>query len=171
MKKEDFVIEVSTTLNRLTILFSNTAFDITDFKSINQSYYFSIITEILIHMKDLTQKLNNLGNRIDFKDHIEPCNYYTDITDLLAYFRDAACHNDSGKRRNYNGYLFAGNVFAAYDFEDDITLLMGDAKLLVNRHLVRTYKIILQKFASYTELYENDSFIQALGYARFQKAI
>jgi len=171
--KEPYEIDIAetiTTITRLTFLFSPFSYDIRSVKSIEQYYYFSIITEILIHMRDLLFKLDALNNRIAFTNFVEPQpdKEILDITDLVKYFRDAACHNESKNRRNYKGYLFAGNVFANYDFEGEITLLMGDSKLYVKRHLVRLYQTVLQRFASYDEFQANADFRLALGSARSQ---
>lgn len=164
--------EASITVRRLTFLFSPFSFDITSFKSIDKYYYYSIITEILIHLRDLLFKLNAIGNRIDFKDYITKDSEkgIEDISDLIKHFRDAACHNESPNRRNFKGYIFAGNIFAAYDFDDEITLLMGDSKLYVKRHLVRLYRSVLQRFASYDEFLDNKDFREALGSAQMQGA-
>jgi hypothetical protein len=118
----------------------------------------------LIHLRDLLHKLNMVGKRINFKDDIEPSPSYkiNDVTDLITYYRDAACHNESHKRRNKKGYLFASNVFAAWDYPDDITLLMGDFRLLVKRHLVRAYHLVLERFSSLDEFLENEDFQFAL---------
>ena len=158
-------------LTRLTQLYSPHVFDITNVKSINDLYYFSIITEILINVGDLTQKLKNWGNRINWTYYIEPCEEYTDITDLINHFRNAACHVSTPKRVTRTGYLYVGNVMANLDFEGEITLEMGDTKLFVNRHLVAVYKAILQKFASYSEFYEYPSFRSAIATAQAYGAI
>lgn len=164
------VDETSLTVYRLTYLFMPFVFDIRDFKNIHQHYYFSVITEILIHLRDLLYKLDAMGNRVDFKSYIDhqPEKGILDITDLIKYFRDAACHNDSDNRRTSKGNLFAGNVFAGSDFKDDITLLMGDSKLYVKRHLVRLYQTVLQRFASYDEFHANSDFREALRNAQAQ---
>jgi len=174
--KKDFelnIAETSLTIYRLTYLFMPYVFDIRDFKNIHEHYYFSVITEILIHLRDLLFKLDAIGNRVDFRDYIEPQpnKGITDITDLIKFYRDAACHNESPNRRNSKGYLFSGNVFAAYDFEDDITLLMGDSKLYVKRHLFRLYQTVLQRFASYIEFYQDPNFREALRNGQAQRAI
>lgn len=139
-------------------------FDITDKKHIRYYYYWSIITEVLIHLRDLLHKLDGVGKRIDFKDDIDhnPTYKIKDVTDLITYFRDAACHNESHKRRNKKGYLFAANVYAAWNYPDDITLLMGDFSLLVKRHLVRAYRMVLERFSSLDEFLENEDFQFAL---------
>lgn len=163
--------EVSVSINRLTALFSPYVYDITNVKNINDHYYFSIITEILINIGDLTQKLNQWGNRINWKRYIEPNNNYSDVTDLINYFRNAACHVSTPKRITTTGYLYVGNVMANLDYEGEITLEMGDAKLFVKRHLIAVYKETLQKLASYSELYEYQDFRSAITTARFQGAI
>lgn len=167
---DPFIVEVSSTLKRLTYLFSNRV-NVTYKENIHEIWYYSVITEMLIHLKDLTIKLKNLNNGIHFTDEIILTKDYNDITSLVSHFRDAACHNDSLRRRNSNGYLFAANVFAAYDYSDDITILMGDSKLLVKRHLLRLYKEVFQKFIAYKTLDNNQDFIEAVDLAKFLNLI
>lgn len=164
--KDSFIVEVSTTIKRLTYLFS-LGINVTDKSKIHEIWYFSVITEILIHLKDLTQKLKSLDNGIHFTDDIPKTNDYSEITSLVSHFRNAACHNDSQRRRNSQGYLFASNVFAAYDYPDDITILMGDAKIFVNRHMLRLYKEILQKLIAYKTFDKNEKFIEAIELAKY----
>lgn len=161
----NFIIEVSSTTLRLTKLFSR-GVNITYKENIHEIWYYSVIVEILIHLKDLTQKLKKLNDGIHFTDDIPESEKYKDITSLIGHFRDAVCHNDSQRRRNAKGYLFAGNVFAGYDYEDDITILMGDSKVLVKRHLLRTYKEVLNKLISYKCFDTNDDFRQAVDLAK-----
>jgi hypothetical protein len=163
--------ETAIALKRLTVLFSPYVYDITNVKSINDYYYFSIITEILINVADLSQKLSKWGNRIDWTHYITPTEDYTDITDLINHFRNAACHVSTKKRLNDSGYLYVGNVMANLDYDGEITLEMGSSKLFVNRHLVAVYKEILKKLASYSELYEYPDFRTAITTAQALNAI
>jgi hypothetical protein len=142
MNKE-CIVEVSATIKRVAILFS-LGFENTDKKNIHETYYFSVITEILIHLNDLAQKLKKFDNGIYFTDDIPVTKDYKDITSLVAYFRNAACQNTSLNRRTLKGFLYANNVFAGDEYADDITIIMGDSKLFVNRHLVRLYKETLK---------------------------
>lgn len=160
-----FIVEVSSTIKRLTYLFSRGT-NITDKENIYEIWYYSVITEILIHLKDLTQKLKKLNSSITFNDDIPATKDYYDITSLVSHFRDAACHNDSQRRRSKKGYLFAGNVFAAYDYDDDITILMGDSKILVKRHLLRLYIEVLKKLVAYKSFDNDENFIEAVNLAK-----
>lgn len=99
-------------------------------------------------------------------DDIPVTKKYDEITSLVAYFRNAACHNGSPNRRTQKGFLFANNVFAGDGYRDDITIIIGDSKLFVNRHLVRLYKETLRKFVGYEELHSNANFKYAIELAR-----
>ena len=167
---DTFIVEVSATTLRLTKLFSR-GINITHKDNIFEIWYYSVIVEILIHLKDLTQKLKKLNNGIHFTDDIPTTKYYNDITSLISHFRDAACHNDSERRRNAKGYLFSGNVFAAYDYIDDITILIGDGKVLVKRHLLRAYKEVFQKLIAYQTFDGNDDFKEAVDLAKYLQLI
>jgi hypothetical protein len=84
----------------------------------------------------------------------------------VSHFRDAACHNDSQRRRNQKGFLYANNVFAGDDCQDEITIIMGDSKLFVKRHLVRLYKELLQKYSAYSDFHQNKDFIITINYEK-----
>jgi hypothetical protein len=163
---KEYVVEVSATIKRVAVLFS-LGFEITDRKNIHETYYFSVITEVLIHLNDLAQKLKNIDDGIYFTDDIPTTKDYSEVTSLIRYFRNAACHNGSPKRRTQKGFLYANNVFAGDEYTDDITIIMGDSKLFVNRHLVRLYKEILIKFTGYKELHSNKNFKYAIELAKY----
>ncbi len=159
------IIETSATIKRLSALFSD-SFDITDKSNIHKPYYFSVITEILIHLKDITQKLKKLGCGIYFRDNIPAAEIHNDITALVSHFRDAACHNNSLRRRTKKDILYANNVFAGFDFEDEITILMGDSKLFVKRHLLRLYIEILKKYLEYPVFQKNKDFVITINFEK-----
>ena len=158
---------IAETVHRSLPITFSLGFEITDKKNIHETYYFSVITEILIHLNDLAQKLKNLDNGIFFTDDIPVTKDYKEITSLVAWFRNAACHNSSPNRRTQKGLLYANNVFAGDEYPDDITIIMGDSKLFVNRHLVRLYQETLRKFMCYEELHSNASFKCAIKLARY----
>jgi len=168
--KRDTSFEIASTLKRLSTLIVG-EFDITDFKNIHKDYYFSIITEILIHLNDLLQKLKQDNNEIIFDVTIEgTVEYeYSDITSLVNHFRNAACHNDSDRRKTKQGNLFANCVFAAFDYPDDITLIMGDSKLLIRRHIINAFKEAFKKYSSYQLVAEQTDYIVALSGLTYYK--
>jgi hypothetical protein len=161
---EPQIIEISHTIRRLTYLFAP-HFDITESKSVDEYYYWSVVLEILIHLNDLLLKLDKIGrriNRVDFVDFkVQSERKIYDITDMINYFRNAGCHNDSDKRRNKGMFLWSAIVFGAYDYKDEVTIIMGDSALYARQHLVEVYRLVFIEFESINEFKENDVFKEA----------
>ena len=134
-------------------------FDIFDRKNIHHYYYFSVIAEIITHLRDITTKIGKLGEKINIDVSEMGCR---SITKLITFFRDALCHNESNNRRNSKGFIFSHNVYAAYDFPDEITILTGDFRIYVRRHLFLTYIQAIQIFSSYKEFQTNEDFSAVL---------
>jgi hypothetical protein len=76
----------------------------------NVIYRRSVLTEVLIHLKQLTIKAKNLNNRITLTDQVVPDENLkiNDVTDLIGNFRDAACHSDSYR-------IKVGNVISYFN--------------------------------------------------------
>lgn len=163
------VDETSRTLLRLSQLFTNYGLDLKANESIQQYYYYSILSEIIIHLRDLLQKLIFQKERIDFTDFVkvDKDNGVEDITDLVIYIRNGICHNDSDNRRTSKGNLFANNIYAG-DGIDDIELIMGDFSIYVKRHLYKLYPMVLERFGLFQEFQENQHYIDAVKNAQSQ---
>jgi hypothetical protein len=166
------VEETSLTIRRIADLFLNPDLDIFKKENIHRLHYFSVIAEIVIHLRDLAAKLSIIGET--FHIDVNGSSHH-DITSLLKFYRDAICHNESPNRRNKNGFIFSHNVYAAYDFPDEITILTGDSKLFLRRHLFLGYITALQKFEVYSEFQSNSDFRTILEtfqyYNAFQKPL
>jgi hypothetical protein len=166
------IIEVSHTIRRLTYL-SAPHFDITEPKSVNEYYYWSVVLEILIHLNDLLLKLDSIGKRIDSTDYtdfkVQPGRKINDINDLINYYRNAGCHNDSDRRRNDQGYLNAAISYGAYDFRDEVSILMGESKLYARRHLVKIYHQVFSIYQSINGFNTNGVFNEALESFNFRE--
>ncbi len=55
-----------------------------------------LLLSAYILLNDLLRKAEKYGkNRISFNDYIEPSDKVKDITDLIAFIRNAVCHIDS----------------------------------------------------------------------------
>lgn len=159
-------LETAHTIRRLTQLFNPAQFDLTGKDEIWLFYYHSIICEILIHLRDLLEKLKKEGIEIKRSDSIiEQSNLKEkNITELITYCRDACCHNDSHKRRTSAGVLYSQNVHRAFDYTDDVTIIFGDNKLLVRRHLIWLYKRVVNEFKNISEVSNQPVFQQCISY-------
>ena len=120
----------------------------------NLIYRRSVLTEVLIILKQLLIKASKLNNRISFtEDRVADENWgIVDITHLISFYRDAACHSDSAKLKegtivsSFNesrgataGIDFGKNVTPT-PYEDEITFLMGGQRLYLHRHIERAYQ-------------------------------
>jgi hypothetical protein len=126
-------------------------------------YYNPVLTTILINMRDLLAKCEkHCGQRVDFKDDVltDTPQKINDVTDLIVNFRDAACHNDSFKRK-YGGSTLAfltqirsigpmANVQGrpvGSRYSDDVAFIMGVNVLYLKRHLERAFQEIKNIFS------------------------
>ncbi|MEX2592929.1 MAG: hypothetical protein WD426_09140 [Anditalea sp.] len=124
-------------------------------------YRQSVFIEVLINLKDLLVKSQKLLNqRVDFTDDVikDEQLKITDVTDLIANFRDAACHNDSF-RRKFGSFVSSfnekrgkvplgniGNVRIENKFQDEIAFNMGKNILYLKRHLERAFYEVEKNF-------------------------
>src|SRR5690349_21092282 len=77
-------------------------------------FYNSVFIEALVHLNYLLITWKRQGSipQIDFAEDIEPYECaedsrrsYSDITGLVRYFRNAACHSDSSARMTKDGSM------------------------------------------------------------------
>ena len=97
--------EVITQFCRLNVLYETGM--VTNHSNFKNPFYISVLIEKLILLNDLLQKISSV-RRIDFSDDIPQKGIYNeknrnseDITDLIRFFRNAACHIDNC-RRDFN---------------------------------------------------------------------
>jgi len=123
----------------------------------------SVLIEILINLKDLLIKCEkHLDKRICFTDDVikDEVLKINDITDLISNFRDAACHNDSFRRKigsNVSSFNVAVGKFSfqindtrlSSDYSDDIAFNMGRNILFLKRHIERAFREIEEHFNFY----------------------
>lgn len=124
----------------------------------------SVLIEVLINMKDLLIKSEkHLGKRVDFTDDVNEDDKLKikDVTDLIANFRDASCHNDSF-RRNFGGcvssfnemsgkgvILKVGDLEIGSKYQDDLMFNMGNNILYLKRHIERAFNELEDNFKPY----------------------
>ncbi|MGN6437524.1 MAG: hypothetical protein ACTHMM_13370 [Agriterribacter sp.] len=166
--------EASLCIERMTALFAPFTFDFTKPEKATPENYFylSILTELLILMRDLTQDLARKGKRVPIKLSNERLSErypkIKDITDLVNYFRNVACHNEIKTRRNSKGKLIHSNIHRNYPTSGEITLEAADFELYINSDLVPLYKSILKRYKTITGFANNTNFLQAIKNAEAQ---
>ncbi|HCH7886556.1 TPA: hypothetical protein ACPYUI_003457 [Raoultella ornithinolytica] len=114
-------------------------------------FFHSLLTRLLILTRDITFKSYKLGNEIDFTDDVNVTNKITNVSMLIKYSRDAACHIDSdnhtsietGVNFSFNVAFGKGtvavinNVHFTSDYDDDVCVFIGDQKIYLKRHIYR----------------------------------
>ena len=118
----------------------------------NPVYRMSVFTEVLIHLKDLCIKANDLGKRLTSTQDVvirteKP--KIQDVTDLISNFRDAACHMDTFRKHcGEKAFSFVEirgkGVYRQYpdiqsEYEDDIAFIMGENILYLKRHIEKSF--------------------------------
>lgn len=111
----------------------------------------SAFIELLIRARDLMAKTEQLASRITFDDDVIKTSQVKDVTDLITFVRDAACHPESDKHflepKNIKAtFLVAygkcnlaqfGELSLKSDYEDDVCFFYGPQRIYLHRHILR----------------------------------
>ena len=131
-------------------------------------YARSVFIEILIHMKDLLVKADKyLEKRVNFTNDLNgpEVSSINDVTDLIAHFRDAACHADSWKRKYKSSTLSfnqihgrgpgfrIGEIQISNEYEDDVLFIFGANGLYLKRHIQRAFNELEEIFKPHIKTY------------------
>jgi hypothetical protein len=123
-------------------------------------HYNSVFIEVLINLKDLLKKSEKHLTKVDFKDDVladDKLRIY-DVTDLISNFRDAACHNDSFRRKygsmvsSFNiaigkgVHMQIGDKIIESNYEDEVMFIMGINSLYLKRHIERAFVEIKTRY-------------------------
>lgn len=146
--------ETALTLSRLSAIFFG-SFNVFDKSNLQHVYYFSVLAEIIIHMRDITKKVELSGGKImiDVTD-----SGFESFNDLIKFFRDAVCHNDSPNRRIGNNRIYSHNIFASKYYPDEITIETGIKNLHLKRQLYPSYLFSILHFRQFPVFSENFHF-------------
>lgn len=114
----------------------------------------SAFTELMICLRDLTDKADKFATRISFTDDIEITEEVYDVTELIKFVRDALCHIGI-----YNHFIVPDRVKASYnviygkgtiqipnsditlrsDYSDDVCFFFGVPKIYLHRHIMLAF--------------------------------
>ncbi len=119
----------------------------------HQLFTQSAFIEILIRLNYVLQELGKKNNRIVWVDDVQIDQNIKDITSLVRYLRNAACHSDSKKNYISNSSIkfvfntFVGklpnaikagkNISLGNEYQDDIAFYYGDKRIYLVRHIKR----------------------------------
>jgi hypothetical protein len=138
--------------------------ELTDVNQKTISVAFALTTLILIHLNDLLQKASSENQRINFMDDIHSGSSASDVTDLVALCRNAACHNGSSLVKTDAGAFkyvvvkpgMPTSMFSApnvpqqlgCDYTDDEAIFFGNNRIYLHRHIVRAFEEVVSYFKS-----------------------
>jgi hypothetical protein len=129
-------------------------------------FLFSAIIEMLIRLRDLLYKSEMVaGKKVNFKDDVIITDTVKDVTDLIKYARDAACHIESSKNIiNDNNYSNLSIIIGkgmlqmdlpSSDYEDDLAIIFGKQRIYYKRHMLRSFNDAIENLLPLTGLYED----------------
>jgi hypothetical protein len=141
--------EIFTDINRIDTIIKT---DIFNKENYEHPLKESAFIDLIIKLRDLLYKSEELGKRIDFKEDIVLKNSVEDITDAVIYIRDAACHIHSRNHILIKNIVFTFNVVygkgnmisipgisPTSDYDDDVCFFYGEQKLYLKRHITRAF--------------------------------
>lgn len=133
--------------------------------SINKELYInSVFTELLINMRDISFKSEKyLDHRLKFTNDIiqKDPQKIKDVTDLIKFFRDSVCHNESPNLTSgiykfsfvklmYKEKFINPKVTKLENiYIDDIAFIMGGEIIYLKRHLEKSFYDVYDKFTPY----------------------
>lgn len=122
----------------------------------------SVLIEVLVLLKDLLIKADQIGKRVNFIDDVlvDDKLKIKDVTGLISNFRDAACHSDSFRRlygdggiilsfneaRGVTNLISIGDYVIGCKYDDDLIFNMGKHCLYLKRHIERAYNELCDIF-------------------------
>ncbi|MBO5349002.1 MAG: hypothetical protein J6A89_04195 [Clostridia bacterium] len=132
--------------------------DLKIFETISDIYIQkSLFTQLMISLRDLIRKSEIYSNKIDFDDDVIKITRpqkVSNVSDLIAFIRNALCHEDSLNHKynenitlSYNvlkgkfpNAIVIGQASISSDYEDDICIIFGFEKIYYHRHIIRAFK-------------------------------
>lgn len=105
---------------------------------------------MLIRLRDLIYKSEMVaGKRVNFKEDVIITDTVKDVTDLIKYARDTACHVESNKNiineHNYSnlsiiiGKGILHKDLPPSDYEDNLAIIFGKQRIYYKRHMLRSF--------------------------------
>ncbi|MEH6435593.1 hypothetical protein [Massilia sp. DD77] len=117
---------------------------------LSEIVYEACVAMLLVNLHDLLQTARAIGKPLVFAEYLDPKEDATNITELVAKCRNAACHvwtkSSATKSTVYRFYRVAGYCPRATvlddkalgcDYHDDVALYYGRHRLYLKRHVLR----------------------------------
>lgn len=116
---------------------------------------------MLIRLRDLMFKSEKLaGKRVNFKDGVIITDTVKDITDLIKYGRDAACHIESNNNiMNEHVYsslsIIKGKGMFLNDspssvYDDDFAIIFGKQRIYYKHHMLRAFNEAIENLLPFS---------------------
>ena len=151
---------IKSTAAELNDIFEMNIFTDTDYEV--RTLQKCVFVNVMILLNDLLRKAERYGkSRISFNDDIEPSDKVKDITDLIAFVRNAVCYIDSDNHKidtikiTYCVIVGKGNLLSIGDtiisspYEDDVCFVYGRYKVYLVRHIYRAFNEALESLSEY----------------------
>jgi aspartyl-tRNA(Asn)/glutamyl-tRNA(Gln) amidotransferase subunit B len=124
---------------------------------------YGVFIDLLILLRDLLNKTEKFVSRVSFDDDVIQTKEVKDVTDLVAFIRNAVAHPESK-----NHLTEAGNIKSSFNvvvgkgvflrigdkefgnpYQDDVAFLFGPQRILLHRHIIRAYQEAKGKLLPY----------------------
>ena len=124
--------------------------------------FFSVVTEILIQLRDLTSLASDIGTTLLWSDDIARCAYYSNVTELITFFRDGFCHSHCfhsrlipTDRNTITKSILPGKqtsklsgIELSNPYSDDTAIFLGANRIFLFRHIGRAFEELRQTFVN-----------------------
>jgi len=117
---------------------------------LSETVYEACVVMLLVNLHDLLQAARAGGQPLVFSDYIDPKEDASNITELVAKCRNAACHvwpkPAAAQSMVYRFYRVAGycpratqldDKVLGCDYHDDVAIYYGRYRLYLKRHVLR----------------------------------
>jgi len=125
--------------------------------------YFSVITEMLIQLRDLCKLAEQIGVFLKWSDEIVASPYYSNITELITFFRDGFCHSHGFHSRliptdknTIMKSVLPGKctgtaplhleIDLSNPYQDDTAIFLGGNRIFLFRHIGRAFEELRASF-------------------------
>lgn len=132
---------------------------------LSETVYEACVLMLLVNLHDLLQTARASGRPLVFGDYIDPKEDASNITELVAKCRNAACHvwtkpaagQSPGQSAGYRFYRVAGycpratqldDKVLGCDYHDDVAIYYGRYRLYLKRHALRAIEELAVLFGT-----------------------
>jgi hypothetical protein len=106
---------------------------------------------MLMATNDLLQRASRMGARVDWREGIPQAPAKADVTDVISWMRNAACHTGSNRSvLDGNRFVFnvlrgkgvkmkGGDAVLECEYDDDLAVFFGSTRIYLHRQLIAAF--------------------------------